>query len=106
MPVVRFTWSPTLVDVRRRVCPHAQWNPRKRTWTMSEREAKAFLMASHASLDFVRSHTEISIDDVRWTIGFARGAPCRTEDILPSIGQPSVEDLIAATNAKPRRMPF
>src|SRR5690348_4727804 len=98
MRVVRFAWSPTLVDVRRRVCPHAQWNARKRTWTMSEQEAEAFLAASHASLDFCRSHTEISIDGVRWTIGFAQGAPCRTEDILASIGQSSVEDLIAAAN--------
>ena len=77
MPFVRFAWSPQLVAVRREACPRARWLARERAWSMSADEAATFLAAAHARLDFVRSHTEIAIDDARWVIGFARDAPYR-----------------------------
>jgi hypothetical protein len=104
MPTVRFAWNSTLVDVRRSVCPNARWNAKERTWTMTEQEAEAFLAASHARLRC--AHTEITIDGVRWTIGAVRGAPCKTEEILASVGPPTVQDLIAARNVRRWRAPF
>ncbi|MGE4043331.1 MAG: hypothetical protein AB7F35_00655 [Acetobacteraceae bacterium] len=78
MPIVRFTWNPQLVDVRREACPRARWNKAARAWTMSEAEAHAFLAASHNRLSIVRLQAEIVIDETRWVIGFVRGAPMRS----------------------------
>ena len=75
MPIVRFTWNPQLVDVRREACPQARWNKAARAWTMNEAEAQAFLSASHSRLDVVRLQGEIVIDETRWIIGFVHGAP-------------------------------
>jgi hypothetical protein len=44
---------------------------------MTDREAEAFLAASHARLDFVRASAEIAIDDEGWVVGFVLGAPRR-----------------------------
>jgi len=77
MATVRFSWNPLLVDLRREVCPSARWEKRSRQWVTTEAEAATFLRAAHARLDFVRSKTEIRIDNVRWVVGFADGAPCR-----------------------------
>ena len=52
MPVVRFAWSPMLVDLRREVCPSARWQKRGRHWVMSETDAQAFIRAAQARLDF------------------------------------------------------
>ena len=80
MPVVRFAWSPMLVDLRREVCPSARWQKRGRHWVMSETDAQAFIRAAQARLDFQRSHAQISVDGTIWVVGFVRGAPCQ----LPS----------------------
>jgi hypothetical protein len=77
MPIVRFTWNPQLIDVRRQACPRARWDKAARAWTMTTAEAEAFIAASHARMDFTRESTTISIDQERWLIGFARGAPFR-----------------------------
>jgi hypothetical protein len=79
MPVVRFTWDPQLVDVRRQSCPRARWDKSTRAWLMTATEAEAFLAASHARLDFGCSSSQITIDDEQWVIGFVRGAPMRVE---------------------------
>ena len=80
MPLVRFAWSPMLVDVRREVCPNARWQKQGRHWVMSETDAGAFIRAAQARLDFQRSHARISVDGTIWLVGFVRGAPCQ----LPS----------------------
>jgi hypothetical protein len=59
MPLVRFSWSPILVDLRREVCPSARWQKQGRHWAMSETEAQAFIRAAQARLDFQRSHAQI-----------------------------------------------
>ena len=79
MPVVRFAWSPMLVDLRREVCPSARWQKRGRHWVMSETDAQAFIRAAQARLDFQRSHAQISVDDTIWVVGFVRGAPCQLQ---------------------------
>jgi hypothetical protein len=78
MPLVRFAWSPCLVDLRRETCPRARWLPRERAWSMSAEEATTFFDAAHRRLEFVRSHAELTIDGVPWVIGFARDAPYRS----------------------------
>ena len=80
MPSVRFSWSPMLVDLRREVCPSARWEKQGRHWVMSETDARAFVRAAQARLDFQRSHAQISVDGTIWVVGFVRGAPCQ----LPS----------------------
>jgi hypothetical protein len=77
MPVIRFAWSPQLVDVRREVCPRARWSKSARAWSMTDSEANLFVQAAHARLEAFKSSCEIAIDDDRWLIGFVRGAPCR-----------------------------
>ena len=77
MPLVRFAWSPLLVDLRREVCPSARWQKQGRHWVMSEPEARAFIRAAQARLDFQRSHAQISVDGTIWVVGFVRGAPCQ-----------------------------
>lgn len=77
MPTVQFKWDPQLIDVRRVACPRARWDAARHAWRMTEREAQAFVAASHQRLDFVRSSAEIVIDSERWIIGFVQGAPCR-----------------------------
>ena len=51
MPVVRFSWNPQLVDVRREACPRARWNSQTRAWMMTATEAEAFVTAGHHRLD-------------------------------------------------------
>jgi hypothetical protein len=77
MPVVRFAWSPQLVDVRREACPRARWDKTARAWTMTAAEAETFLAAGHARLELCRSAGEIAIDGNLWLVGFVRGAPYR-----------------------------
>lgn len=75
MPAVRFAWSPTLVALRRDVCPRAHWERKTRRWVMSDRDAQTFLQDAHRRLDFCRSAARIEIDDVTWVVGFVEGAP-------------------------------
>ncbi|MBV8097149.1 MAG: hypothetical protein JO110_28670 [Acetobacteraceae bacterium] len=75
MPIVRFAWSPLLVDVRREQCPRAKWDRAHRAWTMTQAEADRFLETSHSRLNLVRESTEVLIDDARWIVGFVQGAP-------------------------------
>ena len=79
MPVVRFAWSPMLVDLRREVCPGARWQKPGRHWVMSETDAQAFIRAVPARLGFQRSHAQISVDGTIWVVGFVRGAPCQLQ---------------------------
>jgi hypothetical protein len=44
---------------------------------MSEAEAKQFLHAAHARLDFQRWQARIHIEDTTWIVGFVRDAPFR-----------------------------
>jgi hypothetical protein len=48
---------------------------------MSEAEAKQFLQAAHARLDFQKWQARIRIEDITWVVGFVRDAPFR----LPSL---------------------
>ena len=77
MPSVRFSWSPMLVDLRREVCPSARWEKRGRHWVMSETDARAFIRAAQARLDFQRSRAQITVDGTTWVVGFVRGASCQ-----------------------------
>ena len=79
MPVIRFSWNPQLVEVRREACPRARWDKTARVWTMTTVEAEAFLIASHKRLEFGRSNSQIAIDDEQWLIGFVQGAPMKLE---------------------------
>ncbi len=83
MASIRFAWNPVLIELRREVCPRAQWQKAARRWIMSEAEAEMFLRAAHARLDFQRSQAEVHVDDVTWIVGFVRGAPCRVESEVP-----------------------
>jgi hypothetical protein len=74
---VRFAWNPILVDLRREICPHAQWQKNGRQWIMSDTEADTFLRAAQARLDFGKSQAQIRVGNVTWVVGFARGAPYR-----------------------------
>jgi hypothetical protein len=69
MPVVRFAWSPMLVDLRREVCPGARWQKPGRLLVMSETDAQAFIRAAQARLDFQRLHAQISVDGTIWSVG-------------------------------------
>jgi hypothetical protein len=77
MPIVRFTWSPDLVSVRREACPQAHWMAAERAWRMSAEEVDAFLAASHKRLDYARLSAEVMVDQECWVIGFIQGAPLR-----------------------------
>ena len=77
MPSIRFVWSPTLVDLRREICPGARWQKQGRQWIMSDAEALGFLQAAQARLAFQRAHAHIRVDDTTWVIGFVRDAPFR-----------------------------
>ena len=79
MASIRFAWNPVLVDLRREVCPRAQWQKAGRRWIMSDADAELFLRAAQARLVFQRSQAEIHVDDVVWMVGFVRGAPYRVE---------------------------
>jgi hypothetical protein len=54
MAIVRFNWSPTLVDVRREVCPAARFEKGKRQWIMNDTDASRFLRAAHSRLEFTK----------------------------------------------------
>jgi hypothetical protein len=77
MSVVRFPWNAQLIGLRREAAPHARWDKNTRSWTMAADEAKAFLAASHARLDFARTSSEVTVDGTVWIIGFKSGAPYR-----------------------------
>src|SRR6185437_3757703 len=81
MRCVRFHWNPVLIDLRREVCPAARWQRQGREWLMSDADADAFIRAAQARLDFERQHAQICIDDVKWVVGFAQGAPYRLSPI-------------------------
>jgi hypothetical protein len=74
---VRFAWNPVLVDLRREVCPGAQWKQQGRQWLMSNEDATSFIRAAQVRLDYSRSQAEIRVDDTTWVVGFVRGAPYR-----------------------------
>lgn len=76
--IVCFPWSPTLVEIRRQVCPLARFEKKGRRWIMNDAEVGNFLRAAHARLDFVRGQTRITVNDVTWVVGFVQGAPYRT----------------------------
>jgi hypothetical protein len=44
---------------------------------MTAAEAEAFLAAGHARLAYCRTTARIVVDDARWLVGFAEGAPKR-----------------------------
>ena len=75
MTSVRFAWNPMLVDLRREICPRAQWQNKGRQWIMSDTEADTFVRAAQARLDFGKSQAQICVDSVTWVVGFVRGAP-------------------------------
>jgi hypothetical protein len=75
MATVRFLWSPTLVALRREVCPSARWERGSRQWIMATDDAHRFLQSAHHALDYARSSAQIEVDGVSWTVGFIRGAP-------------------------------
>jgi hypothetical protein len=51
---------------------------------MSEAEAKQFLQAAHARLDFQRWQARIRIEDTTWVVGFVRDAPFRLTNPDPA----------------------
>ena len=69
---VRFAWNPMLVDLRREICPRAQWQKNGRQWIMSGTEADTFVRAAQAGLDFGKSLAQIRVDNVIWVVGFVR----------------------------------
>jgi hypothetical protein len=75
MPVVRFSWDPQLVDIRRQACPRARWDKPRRAWAMTMTETEAFIGAAHSRFEFCCRSCEIIVDGERWVIGFAQGAP-------------------------------
>jgi hypothetical protein len=79
MAIVRFNWSPTLVDVRREVCPSARLEKGKRQWIMKDADATRFLQAAHSRLEFTKCHARIMVNEATWVVGFVQGAPfCAT----------------------------
>ena len=83
MPVVRFSWNPRLVEVRRQCCPQARWDKRRRAWAMTTAEAEAFVVAAHSRLEFCRLPGEIMVDGERWIVGFVQGAPSKIAQRQP-----------------------
>lgn len=79
MAIVRFAWNPTLVGVRREVCPTARFEKGKRQWIMNESDAARFLRAAHSRLEFTKCQARIMVNDDTWVVGFVQGAPfCAT----------------------------
>ena len=76
MAAVRFAWSPALVELRRQVCPNARWQKPSRQW-MQDDEAQSFMRAAQAALEYQKWHTQITVDDTVWIVGFVQGAPYR-----------------------------
>jgi hypothetical protein len=74
---VRFAWSPALVELRRQVCPNARWQKHSRLWLMQDDEAQSFMRAAQAALEYQKWHTQITVDDTVWIVGFVQGAPYR-----------------------------
>jgi hypothetical protein len=74
---VRFAWSPALVELRRQVCPNARWQKHSREWLMQDDEAQSFMRAAQAALEYQKWHTQITVDDTVWIVGFVQGAPYR-----------------------------
>jgi hypothetical protein len=79
MPIVRFPWDAQLVDLRREVCPHARWDKAVRAWTMTVRDAEAFLQAAQARMSFARVKCTVAVDDTIWVLGFADRTPYQLE---------------------------
>jgi hypothetical protein len=79
MPVVKFPWDAQLVDLRREVCPHAQWDKAKHAWTMTIQDAEAFLQAAQARMSFARVKCTVAVDGTVWVLGFASGTPFRLD---------------------------
>jgi hypothetical protein len=77
LPSVRFAWNPTLVALRREVCPDARWQKQGRHWDMHTDDARSFLHAAHARLEFSKRQAQVRVDDVVWVVGFVQGAPYR-----------------------------
>jgi hypothetical protein len=77
LATVRFIWNPVLVELRREVCPRAQWRKQGRQWVMSDSEATSFVHAAQTRLDFCRSQAQICVDGTTWVVGVVRGAPYR-----------------------------
>jgi hypothetical protein len=77
MTIVRFPWNPTLVDVRREVCPSARFEKGRRQWIMNEADANRFLQAAHSRLEYTKCQARVMVDDHMWVIGFVQGAPFR-----------------------------
>ena len=75
MPIIRFAWSPLLVELRREECPRASWLGSRRAWSMSQTDAERFLHATQERLTLMRTSTEIHIDNECWVVGFVQGAP-------------------------------
>ena len=75
MPSVRFDWNPTLVDLRRDICPGARWQKQGRRWIMTDAEAERFVQAAHEKLDYQRWQARICVEDTTWIVGFVRDAP-------------------------------
>lgn len=65
-----------MVAVRRETCPRARWDRARRAWSMTPAEADLFVQASHRRLAFARDNGEILVDEMRWIVGYVRGAPC------------------------------
>jgi hypothetical protein len=77
LAAVRFAWSPALVELRRQVCPNARWQKYSRQWLMQDDEAQSFMRAAQAALEYQKWHTQITVDDTVWIVGFVQGAPYR-----------------------------
>jgi len=78
---VRFAWSPALVELRRQVCPNARWQKHRRQWLMQDDEAQSFMRAAQAALEYQKWHTQITVDETVWIVGFVQGAPYRLTPI-------------------------
>jgi hypothetical protein len=77
LPSVHFDWNPILVALRREVCPTARWRKQRRHWDMQTDDARLFLDAAHARLEFAKRQAQVCVDDVVWVVGFVKGAPYR-----------------------------
>lgn len=77
MTIVRFAWNPTLVDVRREVCPLARFEKGSRQWIMNETDATRFLHAAHSRLEYTKCQARVMVDEQMWVLGFVQGAPFR-----------------------------
>jgi hypothetical protein len=69
--------EPALVELRRQVCPNARWQKHRREWLMQDNEAQSFMRAAQAALEYQKWHTQITVDDTVWIVGFVQAAPYR-----------------------------